>query len=64
MAGARGIQKELTEEEKANLAAVPQKGKPAPAKGKAEDKPPTQDELAAIEAQRQAKEELERVKQA
>jgi hypothetical protein len=42
----------LTDEEKANLAAVPQKGKPAPAKGKTEDKPPTHDELAAIEAQR------------
>jgi hypothetical protein len=40
----------LTDEEKANLAAVPQKGKPAPTKGKPEDKPPTHDELAAIEA--------------
>ena len=66
MVGARGIQKELTEEEKAALAAAaPAKGKAPPPKGKpGEEKPPTAEELAAIEAKRLAQEELERVKQA
>ena len=50
MTGARGIQKELSDEEKAALAAQPAKGKPAPAKGKVEDKPPSPEELAAQEA--------------
>ena len=58
MTGARGIQKELTEEEKAaQAAAAPAKGKAPPAKGKPEDKPPTAEELAAIESQKAAKEE-------
>ena len=66
MVGARGIQKELTEEEKAALAAAaPAKGKAPPPKGKpGDEKPPTAEELAAIEAKRLAQEELERVKQA
>lgn len=66
MTGGRGIQKELTEEEKAAAAAAaPQKGKAPPPKGKpGDEKPPTPEELAAIEAQRLAKEEQERVKQA
>jgi len=59
MTGARGIQKELTEEEKvAAAAAAPAKGKAPPPKGKpGDEKPPTADELAAQENQRLAKEE-------
>lgn len=64
MTGAKGYPRELTEEEKlAAAAAAPQKGKAPPAKGKpAEEKQPSAEELAAIERDRQAKEEeLKRV---
>jgi len=52
MVGARGVQKELTEEEKATLAAsAPAKGKAPPPKGKpGDEKPQTAEELAQIEA--------------
>lgn len=53
MTGARGIQKELTEEEKAaQAAAAPQKGKAPPPKGKEAEKPPTAEELEHQEKQR------------
>lgn len=66
MVGARGIQRELTEEEKAAaFAADPKnKAKAPPPKGKVEEKQPTEAELAEIEKHRLAKEEQERVKQA
>jgi hypothetical protein len=65
MTGARGIQKELTEEEKAAIAAAdPKKGKAPPPKGKEAEKAPTEAELAEIEKNRLVKEETERVKQA
>lgn len=49
MVGARGIAKELSEEEKAAIAAADPKKKAPPAKGKADDKAPTEAELAEME---------------
>jgi hypothetical protein len=58
MVGAKGLSRELSEEEKqAVAAAIPQKGKAPPVKGKVEEKLPNPEELAAVERERQAKEE-------
>ena len=47
MTGARGCPKELSEEEKAAIVATdPKKGKAPPPKGKADEKAPTEAELA------------------